>query len=195
MAPGARLSAGGTRSRESAHPQVLHPLLCHLHRREPASSGPGAVACRPQGSPSRPPPHPAVWLAGTTGCGPCHLQVTPAPCPPRAAAPSGPTAGRAPQLWLPANRTPEGDAALSTSPRGPVQTHPTRPAPRAPHTHSPQGWVDSESIMLSPFPQPTGLHTWLVAQSLCSRNPHVTGVGGTVRLGTSGRREVSAPPL
>lgn len=30
---GAHLSAGGTRSRESAHPQVPHPSLCHLHRR------------------------------------------------------------------------------------------------------------------------------------------------------------------
>ena len=63
---GARLRWGcqkqGHRSPTGPPPFALpsSSALVSTPLHEPASWGPGAVACWPQGPPSRPPPHPAV---------------------------------------------------------------------------------------------------------------------------------------
>ena len=115
------------------------------------------LAVRPDGLRGLEPTQLCAWLTPQAAV-PAICRAPLPLCPPRAAAPSGPMAGRA---LAPTNRPPEGAAAPSTSPRGHVQAHPTGPAPRAPHTPSPQGWVDSESIMLFHFHSPqSATHGW-----------------------------------
>lgn len=115
------------------------------------------LAVRPDGLRGLEPTQLCAWLTPQAAV-PAICRAPLPLCPPRVAAPSGPMAGRA---LAPTNRPPEGAAAPSTSPRGPVQAHPTGPAPRTPPTPSPQGWVDSESIMLFHFHSPqSATHGW-----------------------------------
>lgn len=160
---GAHLSAGGTRSRENAHPQVLHPSLCHLHRR-----------WFPPHFTSLPARGLALWPAGLrglqAGLHPTRLcdwlapqAATPATCrspPPRAFLEQQP-------LLAPRLAGPHGSGSQQTGllkemlPCLPARGDPSRPTPQGlpqgPPTLTPlkAGWTQNPSCFLH-FHSPQG---------------------------------------
>lgn len=96
----------------------------------------------------------------------------------------------------PTNRPPEGAAAPSTSPRGPVQAHPTGPALRAPPPLTPlkAGWTQNPSCFFI-FTALRAPHMAGGTESLLKKPPHNWRLGDSKAWNPREERGVSTASL